>query len=208
LCCLTDERAETSVQVQEQASLVRDSTDGHVTEIRTTLEPLISCRHGRAWQCPLDPAPANPAWTATVVVWLLQIPRVHPAWDCFMLSVVHLREIPGTPPAVKQFPEATHELLLFALDPNVSPIDPTNCADFRRLTPINYVGQVQLDTDDQAITLADRVARACLHQALPVELGGIMGARQFWDQSLEVTAMHLRNGCTPGEVAEAPDREN
>ena len=88
-------------------------------------EPDVIGNVARAWRVPKPPdAPKDQ--DATVAAWLIEGP-FHPAWQHWLMSVVHLREIPGVKPAVKRYPEAAYEFLIASLhadgghDPTMPP---------------------------------------------------------------------------------------
>ena len=66
-----------------------------------------------------------------------------------MLSVVHLRPVEGMGPAHLQFPKATHEILLAALDPDQEGLS--------MLRPLNFCDQMQVDCDEAAVEVASRL---------------------------------------------------
>jgi len=67
--------------------------------------------------------------------------------------VVHLRPEPGLGPAHLQYPEATHELMLAALDPDQHP-EAQRPDTWRPLRPLNLVYQFHGLSDARAATLA------------------------------------------------------
>lgn len=140
--------------------------------------------------------PIRPDQEATVAAWFLQIPGAHPLWSCYMLSVVHLREIAGVKPAVKRFNNATHELLVIALNPNLKP-RPDDRNTWQHMTPINVVEQFEVGDDDAAAAIAEKFARACVDGHLHVEPQGIYGERVLWTHAVERTAEHMRLGGHP-----------
>jgi hypothetical protein len=115
---------------------------------------------GRAWRVALPAQHERADTTATLAQWLLTIPSAHPAWHSYALAVVHLREIPGVRPAVKRYPEAAYELLVLALDPD-KPLPDPDVQPFRLpfLTPPNLVEQFHGVTDEQAVQVAELLAR-------------------------------------------------
>lgn len=123
--------------------------------------PDITGPLGRAWRVAPETQHERPDTTATLAQWLLTVPAAHPVWHSYALAVVHLRDIPGVKPAVKQTPDATHEVILFALNPEKDLPDPDD-GRFRPalLTPANLVEQVQALTDEQAVAIAEGLARA------------------------------------------------
>lgn len=52
---------------------------------------------------------------AIVRRWIVRAPRMHPAWSYYLATLVHLRYMPGAPPAIRQFDAATHEFAVFVL---------------------------------------------------------------------------------------------
>jgi len=99
---------------------------------------------------------------ATLGTWVLTVPGAHPFWHSYWLSAVHLRDIPGAPPAAKHYPEATHEIMLFALDPDKSLPDPDDGDNFHPafLTPANLVEQIHGVTDEQATSITEKLGRS------------------------------------------------
>src|SRR6476661_7856958 len=86
-----------------------------MTEKLTALltgEPTLKGPGGRAWCLLSEMTRANSAALAT---WFVNCPGAHPLWSWWMVSVVHLRELPGEPPVQKQYPEAAYEFTIIAL---------------------------------------------------------------------------------------------
>lgn len=69
---------------------------------------------GAAVRCTIRPMTRDQE--ATLGAWLIHAPGQSPAWDDYLLMLVHLRPIDGAQPAMKQFPEAEHQITLLALD--------------------------------------------------------------------------------------------
>lgn len=80
---------------------------------------------------------------------LLYQPKAHPLWHSYQVSLVHLRHIHGLPDPVLTHLDATHEILILALDPESSP-DPAVPDTLRPLTPPNLAHQLRRRTDDGA----------------------------------------------------------
>jgi hypothetical protein len=91
--------------------------------------------------------------TGCLASWFLTLPNQHTHWDRYILTLLHLREIEGTPPPVKDFPEAEYELSVMALNPSLNPV-PHNFETQGFLSPINFAAQLSLPTDDDARRLA------------------------------------------------------
>lgn len=132
----------------------------------------------------------TPAQAATLATWFLRCPGQSPAWDRYLLSIIHLRDLPGVPPAEVRVPGATHEVLLFALDPEPDP-QPTAPDSWRFLHPHNVMEQVQLPHDTAAIELLAKCAQAVLAGILPAE-PMLAGAVEPWRTTLIRSAAHMR----------------
>lgn len=81
--------------------------------------------------------------------WYVHAPWMHPAWHSYVCSLIHLRRVPGESPAFLKFPEATHEFLVFALDPKHK----FDQKELHVLTPPNIVRQFTRDTDAYALEI-------------------------------------------------------
>ncbi len=134
---------------------------------------------------------ARPAWwvfwkkaqNATISAWLLHLPGQHPLWCDYELAVVHLRPLPGTPPAAKRYPEAEYEIDMMALDPQGKP-NANNLESLLPLMPLNYSVQFDGITDVQAAAICERLAARFVDGKLLAEPEGIQGARQLFTQTL------------------------
>ena len=129
----------------------------------------------------LDPALNNK--TTTLEAWFLHLPPAHPIWPRYLLSVIHLRSAAGFGPAKLKYPEATHELIVVALDPDRNP-QPHQPETWSPLTPVNYVTQFHGLTDAGAAGLARVAAEQVVRGQLWVETSDIAGARGRWDRFL------------------------
>jgi hypothetical protein len=79
--------------------------------------------------------PSDPA----LALWLLFIPGAHPFWQSYLLSIVHLRPLPGGDrPAKLVYPEAAYEMVVVALDPALHP-EVNNPKTWSMLSPVNIV---------------------------------------------------------------------
>jgi hypothetical protein len=76
---------------------------------------------------------------ATVAAWILFCPWAHPAWHNYAVLVIHLRPVEGLGKPKINLPGATHEVWVYALDPDKDP-DPRNPMK-TVLTPPNFIGQ-------------------------------------------------------------------
>lgn len=171
------------------------------------MEPIyekITGPHGTAEPVPLDGVPDA---TATVATWLLTCPGRHPVWSQWALNAITLAPVDGYPPAKITVEGATHELLLFALapqivvDPNLRLWTPADVREYARnmLTPVNIAEQVTLDTDDQARELVSLLAQAVVHGVLDPETADApTRTRAYWSQTIARTIEHHRGGHPDG----------
>lgn len=151
----------------------------------------IQGRHGNA--APLQVPDVSTA-AATVCLWLITAPAYHPIWSQYLLIVVRLADdLPGFPPAHHQFEGTTHELMVFALNPDhrQTPDSANAClADEAMppfLTPQNIVEQY-IATDEEMRQLASLCAQGIVHGALNPDTDG----RADWLPATTKTLAHIR----------------
>lgn len=125
--------------------------------------------------------------------WFLHIPAAHPHWPRYMLSCIHLRPVEGQPPAKLQYPGATHEVMLVALNPEHNP-NPDNRQSWQILTPVNAAVQFTSASDDDAAVLLDLVAQALVDGILPAEPSDFIGGSDYWITTVRRTAAHRTGG--------------
>jgi hypothetical protein len=136
-------------------------------------------------------------YSASIATWFIRAPAWHPFWSCYMLGLVHLRDMSGVKPANKDYPEAEFEVMVWALNPELNP-SPADRSTWGMLDPINVRVQFHGIGDDDARTLAAALVRGVVHGSLNPEPSGISGAREYWTKAVRDTADHFRGH--PGEV--------
>lgn len=139
--------------------------------------PEVFGKFGSAWRYDLDKirqsrkvraltgAGPDVPKDASVVSWLIEAPAAHPQWHSYVLHLIHLRPVPGLNPPTIHLEDATHEILLFALNPDAP----------RRLNrrpevlePINFGAQMVMATDEAATArVASTVLEICDGQLSP-----------------------------------------
>lgn len=134
--------------------------------------PTITGASGSAWMAAITPE-LKAGWPAGLDTWLLHCPAAHPFWSWYVMTACSLRDIPGMRPAQIRTPGATHELLVFAMDPAWLP-GPDWCSKgagrwhSRRLTPQNLAWQAAADSDEQWCALIhDLVEAFCSGRVSP-----------------------------------------
>lgn len=161
----------------------------------------LNGRAGDAYKGFIDPTEfTDPAHVASLSIWIIFVPGQSPAWGHYVLCGVHLREIEGVRPPVKRFPDATHEVMLFALDPELgNDLRPENFFERKEayfkntgrsgfLDPCNYVGQVRQATDATFTRIVDMMAESIVNGVLPAE--GPLSGKDYWT-SYVLQAQHL-----------------
>lgn len=126
----------------------------------------------------------NPATAACINRWVLHLPGYSVFWNCYCLAGCHLREVEGTPLAIKHFPEATHEIVLFALDPDHDQ-ETLRSGGIAALKPTNYCKQVSLRGDEQLDVVLRELCKEFVAGRLIPEPVGINGARELFDAAIE-----------------------
>lgn len=168
-------------------------SESRSTETRTDMPPpTLEGRAAKAWRLPLNPQ--TPDQAAGLAHWLVEHPSAHPYWTRWHVSLIHLRDIPGVPPAKKRSAEVTHEFIIYALNPDSYGEHPKAFTEakfsFRYLTPVDVVEQFELPADSLAIHIAELAVRAiCDGLASPDQ-----DFRRWWGQTIQATAAHYRTG--------------
>ena len=146
---------------------------------------------GRATEILHEFEPSDPLdIRATIGAWFLQCPGQSPAWQHYHLAIVHLRPIDGVKPAVINRPGATHEVMLFALDPAKHPV-PDDLNTWSWLSPVNFVGQLELPSDESAKNVLEILARAVADGYLWAE-PPLSLQREPWESQLRELEDHAK----------------
>jgi hypothetical protein len=107
--------------------------------------PTIDRDTGRAWRVDLRVMfrrpDIDPLTAATVALWMIEAPWAHPFWHSYVLSLIHLAPLLGLDDPILTLDHATHEIMLYALDPTQPRESITTGAGVHCLSPANYVGQ-------------------------------------------------------------------
>jgi hypothetical protein len=160
-------------------------------------EPDTLGASGRAWKVGVPDETPDFQREAECGVWIVHAPHAHSVWWWYAVMVVSLREIPGAPPSRLQFPGASHELLIVALNPEepLPDVDRWGAAGtppVRYLTPIDQCVQFIVADDEQAQTLANLVVDVIADGMSPDQ-----DFRGWWQDCVAKTSEHLRLGGHP-----------
>lgn len=150
-------------------------------------EPDLSGKVAKAWHSQVKPV--RPEQEANISSWLINGP-FHPAWDWWMVGAVHLRDIPGTPPAHKRYPEATHEIMIASIDPDCCPPDPDEIEKLSFLRPLDLVYQFD-GMSDEAVA---EVVKLCVVSIAEGIISPDEDFRSTWELILEKTVSHYKEG--------------
>jgi hypothetical protein len=151
---------------------------------------------GRACAWRIEP-PEDAPPHAGVGQWLVHAPHSHPWWPWYAVQAVHLRAVEGKPAAHLQFPGATHEWLVLALNPEepLPDIDrwgADGTPPMRHLEPVDQCVQFIVADDEQASELVELTVRHILEG-----VSCDQDFRGYWQRAVATTAEHVRLGGHP-----------
>lgn len=136
---------------------------------------------------------------AGLATWVVNGPY-HPFWGWGYISLIHLRDIPGAPPAHRQYAGAEYEIMCLSLNPNPEPprgpvdVDRVEAGDTTGglpgfLMPADWIVQFHGVSDEQAVEVAqlaiDSIVRG---QSCDSDY------RAFWESAIKTTVEHYRQG--------------
>lgn len=153
-------------------------------------EPDFKGPFGRAWT--LAHTSDVPDHTACLGSWLVNVPGAHPWWSHWLVSVIHLRDIPGVKPAFKKYPDAGFEFAIYSINPDKCPQpDPDDIANgFPLLTPVDVQEQFHGVSDRDAWRIAQSGIEAMVHGRISPD----QDFRPMWNRLIVGTVSHFRQG--------------
>jgi hypothetical protein len=98
----------------------------------------------------------DPRNLSHLCTWIVHAPWSHPHWPVVAVMACNLRDVPGMPPAIINLPGATHEVMVYAMNPGM-PV--TVDGDMHFLQPGNFVGQFKATSDDAARAIIEDTVR-------------------------------------------------
>jgi hypothetical protein len=136
----------------------------------------------------------RPEQQAGLGAFLVNVPGAHPFWSWWLVSVVHLRPLPGAPDAQKRYPEAQYEFMIVTLNPEQT-IDPHNLPPdgFRLLTPPDVAVQFHGVSDSDAARLCGQAALAIVNGLVSPD----QDYRSVWERLITGTIEHYKAGTHP-----------
>jgi hypothetical protein len=147
------------------------------------IEPTLEGDCGEAWLCDIGVGQAlmgvKPEQDATICHWVVEVPWAHPAWHSYSIISQHLRPMDGYDKAIVfHLEDATHELLVFALDPKKDRkrLIETGIVERHFLNPPNFAAQfIELDDD-----LARERIKSTVQEIVDGKLSPDTDYRQMW----------------------------
>lgn len=120
----------------------------------------------RAWNR-ADIPHTMPDHDASLSQWLLHVPWSHPIWPWHILSIIHLRDLPGAEPAHKKYPDAEYELLIGAINPKKCPNpDPDSREGYPILSPLGVSEQFHGLKDAEIPAFGEALVKAIIAGAI------------------------------------------
>ena len=130
-------------------------------------------QNGRAWACDVEGLRQSRGVSqdldATIGSWIVEARWAHPLWHSYAIFLIHLRPLAGGAPAKIHVDGATHEFILFALDPD-GPRTPAILGEeyARILRPANFAAQlVEADDDGARWTIEGIIDQIIMGQLNP-----------------------------------------
>lgn len=137
-----------------------------------------------------------PHESATVAYWLVNGPY-HPHWRWWAVAAVHLRVVPGVDPPQLSRPDASHEIVIYSIDPTGGDPDVDAIESGERrlkmLTPIDLAYQVAGLSDEQAGVLVQLMVRSMMAGWMSPD----QDFRGAWPNVIDATVEHIRFGGHP-----------
>jgi len=151
-------------------------------------KPDLEGPHGKAWkmddQLLYKRHPnSSLAKETTVCGYIVEAVWAHPLWKYYSVNCVSLKNIPGLSPAIIRMPGATHEIMVYALNPNYVPtID-----DFIHiLHPCNFAGQWYAASDEIAAQKVEETVKEIINGGLSPDTDFIRDwVKRFGDHCLK-----------------------
>jgi hypothetical protein len=127
---------------------------------------LIGTR-GRAWKTDISAIarrfPDGPPAELTPCGWIVEAAWAHPVWHSYAVTCIALRKHPQWKEAAIHLPDATHSVIVIALNPDHK--RPLNDAVYF-LIPVNFCGQWIAESDEAAVQKIEETVRLIIEGQL------------------------------------------
>lgn len=152
--------------------------------------PDVIGPRGRGWKI-ATPAGAPPDHAASLEAWLVNCPGYHAMWAWWSIGVVHLRDLPGVPPANKKYPEAEYQFMIWALDPTKGEPDPDHPENgYPFMIPADVIEQFHGVTDEQAAAIGMMAASIVVRGLASPD----QDWREWWKRAIRSSVEHAQLG--------------
>ena len=156
-------------------------------------EPDYSRENRRAWKSQAEHTKKE--HQGHLATFLVNSPIAHPIWSYWMVALVHLRDIPGVPPARKHYPDAEFEFAIASIDPDHGIPDPDK-GPWPLLEPLDCVVQLHGVTDEQAAELCEKAVQLMVHQGISPDSDN----RGWWKIAIWNAVEHVTTGHPEGSA--------
>lgn len=190
-----DGRLETSTSasdVKELADIIGKSFEPAEIIDPITKIPDFFGSHGKAWLCDTVALRNNlkvkPEDDATICQWVVEAPGYHPIWHSYTIISVHLRPMPDKRETIMYLPDATHEMWVFALNPEKATRNQMIEGSVKALgksflTPKNFGAQyIELDDDLARHRIRQTVKDVC--DGLSPDVDNMMAWRRLFGSNM------------------------
>lgn len=117
----------------------------------------------RAWRMDLDAIRKFRHISAdndgTLDMWLIEAPWANLAWHSYVIILIHLRPLPDNRSTKFYLDGASHEIWVYALNPDADRNEMLRTGQIRFLTPINFASQFIESDDDAARQRVEKAVR-------------------------------------------------
>lgn len=124
--------------------------------------------------------------SATLSSYLVHCPNLHAFWSYWWVSLIHLREVEGIQPAVRDFENAEHEISVYAQNPEIEP-DPDSMKTVAVLLPVDVTEQVHGLTDGEAVDVLQMLVERVIDGSLSPD----SDFRRFWKPAIVYSVEQL-----------------
>lgn len=145
-----------------------------------TIPPTLTGPGGKAWEidkaATLKAAGIDPKRDATVMSHIVEASWAHPAWHSYWIAICHLRPMPDARETKIYLEGATHEIWVWALNPEASREKMITTGRPEVLSPINFAAQFVEPHDAAAMERGLKAVQAIIAG----ELSPDTDFRQMW----------------------------
>jgi len=143
-----------------------------------TKQPDVSGLKGRAWLADFDAGRrlmgVRPEDDAGLAHWVVEAPWAHPIWHSYSIILIHLRPMPDSRPTKFHVDGATHEMHVYALDPNKdrNRMIENGIPEGHWMSPVNFAAQF--------IEISDELALARIRSCIDMICDGTLSPDTDW----------------------------